>query len=335
MADLALSFNLPSALFWNQSASVFSIYHHFFHAHRDPIRKLFSIPNGRIQLPGLPLLSSDELPSLCEPANPNSLVFQLFDAHFRVLNRDPHLKILINSFEELERDALRAIPNVDLVTVGPVIQREIPSDASTKAHVAWLNSKPKSSVVYVSFGSIAALSKPQLEEIAGALLDSGRPFLWVMRKTVNGVEDEAVSCRAELEARGKIVSWCSQVEILSNPATGCFVTHCGWNSSLESIACGVPVVAFPQWTDQGTNAKIIEELSESGVRLRANGDDIVERGEIKRCLELVMDPRAEGEILRRNVGKWKELAKKATGEGGSSHVNIGAFVDEVSNAAAL
>ncbi|KAK9932979.1 hypothetical protein M0R45_020195 [Rubus argutus] len=84
-----------------------------------------------------------------------------------------------------------------------------------------------------------------------------------------------------------IVPWCSQLEVLSNPSLGCFVTHCGWNSSLESMVYGVPVVAFPQLTDQCTNAKMIEDMWKTGVRVEPNEEGVVVGEELKRCLDLV------------------------------------------------
>ncbi|KAL4015073.1 hypothetical protein IC575_027301 [Cucumis melo] len=351
MANVARSFDLPAALFWNQSAAVFAIYYHFFNGYREVIQNCFSHPCININLPGLPSLNSKQLPSLCNPANSNSFVLKLFESHFQVLKQEPHLKILINSFEELEHDVFRANNMANLIPIGPVLPTKTieqlnneknlgafkvtpiscspPNSRDESKYYTWLNSKPKSSVVYVSFGSIAAVSKAQLEEIGRALLDYGGEFLWVMRKMAHGNEKDMLSCLDELEAKGKVVAWCSQLEVLSNPAIGCFLTHCGWNSSMESLVCGVPVVAFPQWTDQGTNAKIIEDMSKSGVKLRVNENGIVERGEIKKCLEMVMGEGDKGEGFRRNAKKWKELANKATTKGGSSYVNIRNFIDHL------
>ncbi|XP_022147165.1 crocetin glucosyltransferase, chloroplastic-like [Momordica charantia] len=194
-------------------------------------------------------------------------------------------------------------------------------------YMDWLKMKDEGSVVYVSFGSISRLLKQQKEEIARGLLSSGRPFLWVMRD--DDVEEDKLSCSEELEGQGKIVKWCSQLDVLSNPATGCFLTHCGWNSCLESLACGVPMVAFPQWSDQGTNAKIVEELMASGVRMDVAMDAMVKEEEVRRCLDLVMGNSEKGEEIRRNANKWKELARKATIEGGSSYHNLKAFVDQL------
>ncbi|CAI0628194.1 unnamed protein product [Linum tenue] len=114
--------------------------------------------------------------------------------------------------------------------------------------------------------------------------------------------------------------WCSQVDVLSHPAVGCFLTHCGWNSTLESMCLGVPMVGFPQFSDQQTNAKLVEDVWRTGVRV-----------EIRRCLELVMGEGEVGEEVRRNAKKWKELARSAAGEGGTSHVNLKGFVDEIAS----
>ena len=163
-----------------------------------------------------------------------------------------------------------------------------------------------------------------MEEIAIGLIKSNRPFLWVIRKKEDE-KDEELSCMEELEQLGMIVPWCSQLEVLSNAALGCFVTHCGWNSTLESLVSGVPVVAFPKWTDQGTNAKLIEDVWRTGVRVKGNEEGFVDGDEISRCLDMVMG----GEEYRRNAKKWRDLAREAMKEGGSSEKNLKTFVEEI------
>ncbi|XP_010480357.1 PREDICTED: UDP-glycosyltransferase 75B1-like [Camelina sativa] len=181
------------------------------------------------------------------------------------------------------------------------------------------------------------LSKKQIEELARALIEYKRPFLWVITDKLNReakiegedeTEVEKIACfRHELEEVGMIVSWCSQIEVLRHRAAGCFVTHCGWSSTLESLVLGVPVVALPMWSDQPTNAKLLEESWKTGVRVRENSEGLVERGEIRRCLEEVMEKRAEK--LKESTEKWKRLAIEAGGEGGSSDKNIKAFVESL------
>ncbi|XP_008222735.1 PREDICTED: crocetin glucosyltransferase, chloroplastic-like [Prunus mume] len=356
-AVVASELHLPSVLMWIQPATVFDIYYYYFGGYKDLIQNISTThTNGAlcsIELPGLPQsLASRDLPSLMVDSNLYSFALPLFEEHFELLERETKPIILVNTFDALEPEALKAIDKYNLIGIGPLIPSAFldgkdPSDklfrgdlfqkSEDSSYIEWLNSMPEGSVVYVSFGSMSVLSKPQMEEIAKGLLDSGRPFLWVIREKEksNGQdkeaekEEEKLSCREELEELGKIVPWCSQVEVLSSPSLGCFVTHCGWNSSLESLVSGVPVVAFPQWTDQGTNAKLIEDTWKTGVRVTPNDEGIVVGEELKRCLELVMGSGEIGKELRRNAKKWKGLAREAVSEGGSSDRNLKAFLDQI------
>lgn len=338
-AKAAREFHLPTALLWVQPATVFDIIYHYFHGHSDSIKN----PSCSIELPGLPLsLSSRDLPSfLLESCpTPYSLMRSFFEEQFKDLDVETNQTVLVNSFEELEPEAMRAFENLNMISIGPLIPSDFldkkdptednkfggqthifqPSDGC----VEWLDSKAEMSVVYVSFGSLCALSKVQMEEIARAMLDCEFSFLWVIKEK----EEELLSYREELEQKGKIVKWCSQVEVLSHSSLGCFLTHCGWNSTLESLVLGVPVVAFPQWMDQMTNAKLIEDVWKIGLRVdhEVNEDGIVEGNEIRRCLEVVMGSGEKGEELRRNAKKWKELAREAVKEGGSSEKNLRDFL---------
>jgi hypothetical protein len=345
-ADVASEFHLPSALLWIQPATVLDIYYYYFNGYGDVIRKSNNDPSCSVELPGLPLFASRDLPSFLLASNTYTFMLPTFQEQLEALEKESKPRILVNTFDALEPDALRAIEKYNLIGIGPLIPSAFldgkdPSDTcfggdlfqSSKDHyIEWLNSKPKSSVIYVSFGSLFMLAKQQMEEIARGLLDCGRPFLWVIRAKENEEEEkeeEKLSCREELKERGMIVTWCSQVEVLSHPSLGCFVTHCGWNSTLESLVSGVPVVAYPQWSDQGTNAKLIQDVWKTGVRVTANEDGIVESDEIKRCLELVIGGGEEGGEMRRNAKKWRDLAREATKEGGSSYENLKSFVEEI------
>ncbi|XP_031111836.1 UDP-glycosyltransferase 75C1-like [Ipomoea triloba] len=129
--------------------------------------------------------------------------------------------------------------------------------------------------------------------------------------------------------QGKIVHWCGQVEVLQHPSVGCFFTHCGWNSMLECLTSGVPVVACPVWNDQLSNAKLVQDVWKSGVRVGVNEEGVVTADEFKRCIECVMGGGENGEELRKNAKKWKDLAKAATKEDGSSYLNLKAYIDEM------
>jgi pathogen-inducible salicylic acid glucosyltransferase len=106
------------------------------------------------------------------------------------------------------------------------------------------------------------------------------------------------------------------------------MTHCGWNSTLEALSLGVPMVAMPQWTDQPTNAKYIADVWHVGVRVEVNEKRIVTKEEVERCIREVMESERSN-VIRKNSDKWKKLAKMAVDEGGSSDKNIEEFVTEV------
>ncbi|XP_018848545.1 crocetin glucosyltransferase, chloroplastic-like [Juglans regia] len=340
--DVARELHLLSALLWIQPATVLDIYYYYFNGYGDVIRNIPD-PSFSIELPGLPSLTSRDLPSFMADLNTHTFALPLFQEHFEELGKESNPRVLVNTFDALEPEALRAIERFSFTGIGPLIPSAFldgkdPSDTAfggdlfqgATDYIEWLNSKPSSSVIYVSFGSLSLLAKNQMEEIARGLLDYGCPFLWVKRANENGEEKEEdrLSCREELEQKGKFVQWCSQVEVLSHPSVACFVTHCGWNSTLESLVSGVPLVAFPQWTDQGTNAKLVQDVWKIGLRVTTNKDGIVEGDEIKRCLELVLGNGERGEEMRKNAKKWKDLAREAAMEGGTSYNNLKAFVDE-------
>ena len=169
----------------------------------------------------------------------------MFQKHLEMLNCESNQKVLVNSYDALESEALGAINKFNLMGIGPLIPSAFLdgkdlSDTSfggdlfrcSKDYIQWLNSKPESSVIYVSFGSLSVLSKQQSEQIARGLLDGGRPFLWVIRVKENE-EEKTLSCHEELEQQGMTVPWCSQVEVLSHPSVGCFVSHTGWNEVIK------------------------------------------------------------------------------------------------------
>ncbi|KAL9347707.1 hypothetical protein Peur_059073 [Populus x canadensis] len=345
-AEVARAQHLPAAFLWIQPATVFDIYFYYFNGYGDIFSNCQDTSNV-IALPGLPQFASRDLPSFLLPSNTSTAALHLLQEQLEQLSQETNPKVLVNSFDALELGAMNATEKFNLIGIGPLIPSAFldgkdPLDKSfggdlfqgSEDYTEWLNSKPKSSVVYVSFGSILVLSNRQMEEISRGLVQSGLPFLWVIRDEQNKKkekeeDDQLSACReAILEKQGMVVPWCCQVEVLSHPSIGCFVTHCGWNSTLESLVSGVPVVAFPHWTDQGTNAKLIEDVWKTGVRVVANEEGIVEGDEIKRSLDLVMADGKTGDF-RKNAKKWKDLAMDAVKDGGSSDKNLKAFVDEV------
>ena len=175
------------------------------------------------------------------------------------------------------------------------------------------------------------MQRKQMDEILHGLVESGRPFMWVIRSTENGREEaeDLIKNKSKEEEQGLIVPWCSQVEVLCHNSVGCCVTHCGWNSTLESMAAGVPVVACPHFSDQTTNAKLVEEVWGTGIKARVNEEGIVEREEMKKCVEMIMGGGGKGEEIRRNVERWKSLALQAGKDDGSSQEHLKLFLEKL------
>ncbi|KAJ4823664.1 hypothetical protein Tsubulata_019759 [Turnera subulata] len=336
--DVAKEFGLVGAAFFTQPCTVDYIYYSIHH-------KLLSLEqvsssSGPVSIPGLPLqLELRDMPSFIgAPAS--------YPAYFLMLlnqfsNADKADFILINTFYKLEAEAVDTMLKVcPVLTIGPTIpsiylDRRLQNDdeynidlftLDASVSTKWLSDKPPRSVVYVAFGSISDLSEKQMEELAWGLKRSNFYFLWVVRATEQAKLPKIFM--EELGDRGCVASWSPQVKVLADQAVGCFLTHSGWNSTIEAVSLGVPMVAMPQWTDQPPNAKLVEDFWKVGIRVRVGEDGIVPREEIERCIREVMVGE-KGKEIKKNTEKWRELAIEAVSEGGSSDVNIDKFVAKV------
>lgn len=190
----------------------------------------------------------------------------------------------------------------------------------------WLQDKSSGSVVYVSFGSAARLEVEQMEEIARGLEQSNFNFLWVVRESEQA--KLPTNFINEISEKGLVVTWSPQLEILKHESIGCFVTHCGFNSVLEAISLGVPMVGMPQWTDQPANAKYVEDVWDVGVRARPDEKGIVKREVLESLIRDVMEGE-KGKTIKKKAANWKILAKEAVDEGGTSDRNITEFAAEL------
>ncbi|ESR36210.1 hypothetical protein CICLE_v10030328mg [Citrus x clementina] len=204
----------------------------------------------------------------------------------------------------------------------------------------WLNSKQPNSVVYICFGSLVNFTSAQLMEIATGLEASGRNFIWAVRKNKNdggegGKEDwlpEGFEKR--MEGKGLIIrGWAPQVLILDHEAVGGFVTHCGWNSTLEAVAAGVPLVTWPVAAEQFYNEKMVNEVLKIGVGVgiqkwcRIVGD-FVKREKIEKAVnEIMVGDRAEE--MRSRAKVLEKMAKRAVENGGSSYSDLSALIEEL------
>ncbi|XP_057948723.1 UDP-glycosyltransferase 74B1 [Malania oleifera] len=333
--DVAKKHGAVGAAFFTNSAAVCSI---FCLIHRG----LVALPVKReklpLVLPGMPPLEYPDLPSFVKrpESHPAYLAMKLG----QYSNLEGADWVFANTFEDLEGQEAKGTSEYwPAALVGPMVPSayldgQIKGDKGYGASLwsplseeclEWLEQRPSHSVVYVSFGSMASLMPTQMEEIAWGLRDSGFPFLWVVKESERAKLPKGFA--NFVKEKGLIVTWCNQLEMLAHRAVGCFVTHCGWNSILEGFSTGVPMVAVPQWADQFTNAKFVAEIWGVGVRAKEE-EGVVRREQLVFCLKDVMEGERSKEI-RRNVGKWRELAKRAVSDGGSSDKCINIFVEHL------
>jgi hypothetical protein len=255
--------------------------------------------------------------------------------------------ILINTFVELEtravcalRDGLcvpgRATPPV--YCIGPLVS----GGGGEKEHECfrWLDSQPDRSVVFLCFGSLGTFSERQLKEIAVGLERSEQRFLWVVR--TRRIADEALP-EADLGAllpdgflerttgRGLVVKcWAPQVDVLRHRAAGAFVTHCGWNSTLEGITAGLPLLCWPMYAEQKMNKVFIVQEMKLGVEMRGYDGEVVAADEVETKIRWVMESDG-GRALRERAAAAKDAAAKAIQEGGSSHADFVRFLQDLDN----
>ncbi|BAF13234.2 Os03g0757000, partial [Oryza sativa Japonica Group] len=238
-----------------------------------------------------------------------------------------------NSFHEAEPAVFKLFP--DLLPIGPLVaDRELrrpvghflPEDAGC---LDWLDAQPDGSVVYVAFGSLAIFDARQFQELAVGLELTGRPFLWVVRPDFTpGLSTAWLDAfRRRVAGRGVIVEWCSQQRVLAHAAVACFVSHCGWNSTLEGVRNGVPFLCWPYFCDQFLDRSYITAVWRTGLAVAAGEEDgVVTRDEVRSKVEQVV---GDGEI-RERARLLRDTARACVSEGGSSHKNFRKFIDLLS-----
>ncbi|XP_057488040.1 UDP-glycosyltransferase 87A2-like [Actinidia eriantha] len=324
--------NIPVASFWTMSASVLALYHHF-----DLVVQNGQFPadvsergNELVEyIPGIPPTRIADLPTI------------FYGDALKVLHRAleavslvPKAQyLLLTSVYELEAhtiDSLRKTMLIPLYSIGPAIpyfNLEDNDNDNNNNYVQWLNSQPKSSVLYISQGSFLSISKAQMDEIIAGVKNSGVRFLWVARGEASRIKE---ACGGE----GVVVPWCDQLKVLCHPSIGGFWSHCGWNSTKEGFFGGVPFLTYPIVMDQIPNSKIIVDDWKIGWKVRKGmGEEVhlVTREEIAGLVQRFMDLESEeGKEMRRRAKELQEVSRKATSKGGSAETDIDAFIRDIS-----
>lgn len=265
--------------------------------------------------------------------------------------------VIKNSFEELEpayareykkarRDKVWCIGPVSLSNKDELDKAQRGNKASTDGYkcMEWLDLLKPRTVIYACLGSQCNLIPLQLIELGLALETSKRPFIWVMRGGSQSEELDKWIKEDGFEERTKgrsllIRGWAPQVLILSHPAIGGFITHSGWNSTLEAICAGVPMLTWPLFGDQFCNEKFVEQILRVGVRVGVEspvnwGEEekagvLVKKEDVERAIHELMDETEECEERRKRARELAEMAKRAVEDGGSSDFNINLLIQDI------
>ncbi|GJM88035.1 hypothetical protein PR202_ga04053 [Eleusine coracana subsp. coracana] len=333
--DVAHEHNIPLAIYWIQPATAFLTYYHYFHGHDKIITQHATEPTYEVSLPGLYPLTIRDMPSFLTETTHSELskvIIQGFRELFMQIDQEKII-VLVNTFTALEDVALKALqPYVDIFSVGPAVP-PLGSlqwlKANEEKYMEWLNVQPEKSVVYLSFGSLLTYTTRQVEEILYGLQDCGRRYLWVVRRE-GRAEDVDFYLRKVNRGKGMVVEWCDQLRVLSHPSVGCFVTHCGWNSTLEAIVHGVPMVAFPSWSDQPLNAHLIEAWS-VGVRAERDAEGTLTRSELVSCMELLMGDNEKARKIKARANHLKKKANDALEKDGALEGSLLKFIEYTIN----
>ncbi|XP_058077109.1 UDP-glycosyltransferase 73C6-like [Magnolia sinica] len=267
--------------------------------------------------------------------------------------------VVVNSFNESDNEYVEYYQKATgkkVWTIGPVslynkemLDKTVRGNkTSINEHecLSWLDSRKPKSVVYVCFGSICRLTHSQLIQIGLGLEASNRSFVWVIRDISKPEKIEewlSDGFDERIKDRGLIIrGWAPQILILSHPAIGGFLTHCGWNSTLEGICAGVPMLAWPLFGEQFLNEKLIVQVLRIGVDLGISRsvaewypdekkEVLVEMEEVTKAVERLMDEGDEGEERRKRARTLGEKARSAMEEGGSSYINMTLLIEDIIN----
>nr|XP_043630739.1 anthocyanidin 3-O-glucosyltransferase 2-like [Erigeron canadensis] len=347
MIDIANEFNVPSYVFYTTNASFLGFM--FYIQLLDQSQNVVELSNSNTEV---------SVPSYAKPV-PTRVFWDIvqtregMDYILTIIRKLREVKgIMVNTFLELETHAFKSLAD-DISTppvypVGPILNLEsVAKQPSDDDIIRWLDSQPPSSVVFLCFGSMGSFDEIQVKEIARALEQSGHRFVWCLRqppsdqisKLPGNYEDPGtVLPKGFLERThgiGKVMGWAPQVEVLAHIAVGGFVSHCGWNSLLESLWFGVPIATWPVYAEQQMNAfKMVVEMGlavdikldyrKDVLNVKANTVTVTAE-EIESGIRRVM----EDTEVRTKVKDMSDKSRRVLAEGGSSYASVGRFIQDV------
>ncbi|EYU42869.1 hypothetical protein ABFS82_13G012400 [Erythranthe guttata] len=360
--EIADEFGIPAYVFFTSGACSLGVLSHLVSLKLDRGEDLtrYKGSDTAMAVPSFSLpVPAKILPAVMVEGGPMADVFMNYFSRLKDMKG-----IMVNTFYELESyavDSLRSggkSQTPKIYPIGPILNsgggggdddKRIKSEEIKK----WLDEQPENSVVFLCFGTMGSFEESQVREIAAALEKSGKRFLWSLRKP--GVKGSKIMFPTEYESFeevlpegflertegiGRVTGWAPQVAVLSHPAVGGFVSHCGWNSTLESVWYGVPVATFPMYAEQQLNAfQLVKELGMAeeiriNYKIDFRGDsppEIVGAADIEAAIRRLMAAEEEegGGGVRRKVKEMQSKSRAALLEGGSSYEALSLFIEDI------
>ncbi|KAF3439265.1 hypothetical protein FNV43_RR17541 [Rhamnella rubrinervis] len=337
---------LPVVPFWTASACGFMGYLQFSELQKRgivPFKDENFMHDGTLDspidwIPGMKKVRLKDIPSFIRTQDADDIMFNFLGSEAR--NCLKRKAIIFNTFDDFEHQVLEAIsaffPNFYTIGPLPLLSYHLPetnlkslSSSLWKEDsncIEWLDQREPNSVVYVNYGSITVMSDEHFKEFAWGLANSKHYFLWILRPDVVMGGDSMElpdGFLEETKERGLLASWCPQQKVLAHPSVGAFLSHCGWNSTLESVCAGVPLICWPFFAEQQTNCRYA--CTSWDIGMEVNHD--VKREEVAELVREMMEGE-KGKKLRENALVWKKKAEEATNVGGVSYNNFGRLIKE-------
>ncbi|KAI3986904.1 hypothetical protein MKX01_014605 [Papaver californicum] len=334
--------DIPVVSLWPMSASMFSIFYHIDLLAQNghyPIDFSSGLADELIDyIPGVSPIRLADLPPPLDHSRQQSVSGVL--AGVSAVRKAKCL--LLTTHHELEPQVTKTLMEVlpvPVYPVGPSIPfsttleddrdtTEMHNNVNMEEHnyLKWLDCQPDNSVMYVSFGSFLSTSSEQMEEIQSGLHESGVRYLLVSRGGKDCIDENEMG-----NSQSLVVPWCDQLRVLCHSSVGGFWTHCGWNSTLEGVYAGVPMLTFPVGLDQPTNSKLIVDDWKIGMKImkEVGANKLVKREEIAMTVKKFMNSNGDSEEsikMRTRANELKESCRKALAKGGSSDININEFI---------
>ncbi|KAF4385592.1 hypothetical protein F8388_010148 [Cannabis sativa] len=290
-----------------------------------------SIHKQIIQLsPNMPSINTEKFPWTIDGSTKQKRLFQVY---FKACQASEIAEwCLCNTTYDIESSALSLNPK--FLSIGPLMANQannssdIPGSqfwAEDSSCLNWLDQQKPCSVIYIAFGSLTIHDNTQILELARGLELIGKPFLWVVRPGfVSGdLEHEFDPLRILGNNNfGKLVSWAPQQKVLSHPSIACFVSHCGWNSTIEGLSNGVPFLCWPYFGDQFLDKAYICDVWKVGIELEPSESGIILSQEI----EIKVNKLLGDEEIRKKSIQLKEMILKNIAKDGQSSKNLDKFI---------